>query len=118
MEATLEYWPIFVAIIAIVDVIALAIYHFCQMPTSEQLEKVSEWLLYAVTQAEIDLGSGTGALKLRQVYDLFVSRFPTIAKHLAFSTFSDLVDDALEEMREMIEKNHNIKDLVEGGKCK
>lgn len=113
MEA-IEYWAIFVAAAAIAAVAAISIYHFFKMPTSEQLEKVSEWLLFAVTQAEIDLGSGTGALKLRQVYDMFVSRFPTIAKHLPFSTFSDLVDGALEKMREMIEKNHNVKDLVEG----
>ena len=39
---------------------------------------VKEWLLWAVTQAEQYLGSGTGALKLRYVYDLAVEAFPPI----------------------------------------
>ncbi|MFR6482019.1 MAG: hypothetical protein ACLUPD_10785 [Anaerotignum faecicola] len=47
---------------------------------AEQREKVKEWLLLAVTEAEKELGSGTGQLKLRYVYDLFLRRFPAVAK--------------------------------------
>lgn len=73
-----------------------------------------EWLLYAVTEAERELGGGTGKLKLRQVYDLFVTRFPWLAKIVSFETFSGLVDDALDEMREMLKNNNAVKELVEG----
>ena len=52
--------------------------------------RVKEWLRYAVTIAEQELGSGTGQIKLRQVYDMFIERFP----------------------REQLEKNQKIKELV------
>ena len=85
-----------------------------KVPGREQLDKVREWLLWAVTEAEKELGDGTGKLKLRQVYDLFVVRFPWMAKAVSFELFSDLVDDALDEMREMLRSNKAVKALVDG----
>ena len=79
------------------------------------LRSVREWLLWAVTEAEKELGGGTGKLKLRQVYDLFVTRFPWLAKIVSFELFSDMVDDALDEMREMLQNNKAVQQLVEGG---
>ena len=84
------------------------------LPTEAQLAKVKEWLLWAVTEAEKDLGGGTGKLKLRQVYDLFVTRFPWLAKLVSFELFSDMVDEALEQMREMLDTNEAVKAFVEG----
>ena len=75
--------------------------------------KCKEWLKYAVTIAEKELGSGTGQIKLRQVYDMFIQRFPVFSKLVPFSTFSYWVDLALEFLREQLEKNSQIKDLVE-----
>ena len=73
-----------------------------------------EWLLWAVTEAEKELGGGTGKLKLRQVYDLFVTRFPWLARIVPFDLFSSMVDDALEEMREMLKTNQAVKAHVNG----
>lgn len=114
MEFILENWPIIVAVIAVVAVAAVAVARFVGLPTERQLAKVREWLLWAVTEAEKDLGGGTGKLKLRQVYDLFVTRFPWLAKLVSFELFSDMVDDALEEMREMLDTNQAVKAFVEG----
>lgn len=114
MEFILENWPIIVAVIAVVAVAAVAVARFVGLPTEAQLSKVREWLLWAVTEAEKDLGGGTGKLKLRQVYDLFVTRFPWLAKLVSFELFSDMVDDALEEMREMLDTNQAVKAFVEG----
>jgi hypothetical protein len=114
MEFILENWPIIVAVIAVVAVAAVAVARFVGLPTESQLAKVREWLLWAVTEAEKDLGGGTGQLKLRQVYDLFVTRFPWLAKLVSFELFSDLVDDALEDMREMLDTNQAVKAFVEG----
>ena len=114
MEFILENWPIIVAVIAVVAVAAVAVARFVGLPTDAQLSKVREWLLWAVTEAEKDLGGGTGKLKLRQVYDLFVTRFPWHAKLVSFELFSDMVDDALEEMREMLDTNQAVKAFVEG----
>ena len=114
MEFILENWPIIVAAIAVVAVAAVAVARFVGLPTEAQLSKVREWPLWAVTEAEKDLGGGTGKLKLRQVYDLFVTRFPWLAKLVSFELFSDMVDDALEEMREMLDTNQAVKAFVEG----
>lgn len=73
---------------------------------------VKEWLLWAVTQEEQYLGSGTGALKLRYVYDLAVEAFPPIKYLVPFAVFSTWVDEALELMREQIKNNPHIKNFV------
>lgn len=72
------------------------------------------WLVWAVSEAESVLGSKTGQLKLRYVYDLAVTQFPLLAKMLPFSMFGKMVDDALEIMRNMIETNEAIKNTIEG----
>lgn len=66
------------------------------------------WLVYAVAEAEKVLGSKTGQLKLRLVYDMAVARFPIMAKMLPFNLFGKLVDAALDVMKDMIAKNDNI----------
>lgn len=114
MEFLIENWPLLVAAAAIVGAAAAAVARFVGLPTEKQLAKVKEWLLWAVTEAEKDLGGGTGKLKLRQVYDLFVQRFPWLAKAVSFELFSSLVDEALEEMREMLDNNQAVKAFVEG----
>ena len=76
--------------------------------------KAKEWLKYAVVMAEKELGSGTGQLKLRMVYDMFVEKFPAFASVLPFAIFSKWVDLALEWMRTQLEQNQNIKAMIEG----
>lgn len=114
MEFIIDYWYIILAFVAVGAIGGIAVYRFAKLPTGEQFDKVREWLLWAVTEAEKDLGSGTGQLKLRQVYDLFVVRFPWLAKVVPFNTFSDLVDEALVDMRQMLKTNEAVQAHVEG----
>ena len=93
----------------IVAVIAIAIYLFISGKKS-----IKSWLLFAVMLAEEDLGKGTGWYKLHTVYDNFVKAYPIMSKLIPFAVFSGWVDKALEEMKEQIEKNPYIKNLVEG----
>lgn len=115
MKFFIDNWYLFVAAIAALGAIGIVIYRFFGLPTDKQLSKVREWLLYAVTKAEAELGGGTGKLKLRQVYDMFLSKFPWLVKVISFELFSEMVDDALEEMRKMLAENKAVKALVEGG---
>ena len=92
----------------------MAAVKFCELSHKQKKEKVREWLVYAVTKAEASLGGGTGQLKLRQVYDLFIQRFPKIANAVSFAEFSRWVDEALIDMREMLEKNQAVSRLVKG----
>lgn len=114
MDFIIEYWYIIFAAVAMGVVLALAVIHFFKLPTDEQLRKVREWLVYACTMAEQEFGGGTGQLKLRQVYDLFLARFPWLAKVVPFALFSSLVDDALVTVREMLAQNKAVKELVSG----
>ena len=105
MEFIINNWYIILALVAILTAVGAAMYRYFHLPSEAQLAKVREWLLWAVTEAEKELGGGTGKLKLRQVYDLFVTRFSWLARIVSFDLFSSLVDDALEEMREMLKNN-------------
>ena len=102
VEVLVNYWWMILILVAIVSVATVAIIRFVKKPNGEQLLKVREWLLYAVSIAEDELGSGTGKLKLRMVYDMFLTKFPFLAKTIPFAVFSYLVDEALDEFKEMV----------------
>lgn len=85
---------------------------FLNKPTDEQIKNIKSWLVLMCVKAEKELGSGTGQLKLRLVYDWFINKFPTIANIIAFDTFSTWVDDALIEAKHLIETNEFINNYV------
>lgn len=112
MKFLIDYWQVFVGIMALVAIAVFAIHNFTKKPKSEQIEKIQEWLLWAVTQAEKNLGGGTGQLKLRYVYDMFIHRFPDVSELLTFNTFSFMVDQALVKMRHLLSTNSKIETYV------
>lgn len=112
MEWLMANWFILVGIIAFLVVIGLAVYKFAGLPTKTQIAKIKEWLLYAVVQAEKELGSGTGKLKLLSVYTVFIARFPVVAKLVSFETFELWVDEALSEMATLLKDNQAIATYV------
>ena len=114
MNFIINNWYIILALAAVLGMAAWYVYRYFNLPSEAQLAKVREWLLWAVTEAEKELGGGTGKLKLRQVYDLFVTRFPWLARIVPFDLFSSLVDDALEDMRDMLKSNQAVKAHVSG----
>lgn len=79
-----------------------------------QRKNIKEWLVYAVIEAEKELGSKTGKIKLRQVYDWFIASFPVISKIVPFNAFSRLVDIALEEMKHILATNEQCRLYVRG----
>ena len=108
----IDNWYLIVGAISILAVAVIAIIEFFKKPTSEQIEAVKSWLLWAVCEAERALGSGTGKLKLRYVYDMFIEKFPYVAKFLSFEQFSMYVDEALEEMKKLIESSPRIQQYI------
>lgn len=79
-----------------------------------QKNKVIEWLKYAVSEAEKQLGGGTGQLKLRLTYDWFCAKFPVAAAVLPFAVFSAWVDVALDTFKRWLDENKNVANYVEG----
>lgn len=114
MKFLVENWYLIVAAAAAVAMGGYCAYVFVKKPTSVQIQSVKEWLLYAVTKAEKELGSGTGKLKLRYVYNMFIERFDYLADIFTFDMVSGLVDEALEEMRKMLSTNTAVQNYVTG----
>lgn len=112
MNWLMNNWYFVVAIVAVFVMVGVAAFEFVGLPTNAQIMKVKEWLLYAVTMAEAEFGNGTGIIKLRYTYDLFVGKFPWLAKVVSFEMFSGLVDEALVEMKQMLQTNEAAKALV------
>ena len=79
-----------------------------------QRKNIKEWLLYAVIKAEKELGSKTGKIKLRQVYNEFINTFPIISKFIKFEWFSSLVDLALTEMKKLLNTNIQCNLYIKG----
>lgn len=78
---------------------------FIKKSKAQKIQMVKDWLLYAVAIAERELGSGTGRIKLGQVYEQFLLVFPQLQRLISFDTFAKLVDDVLVEFGELIEEN-------------
>ena len=98
--------------IVLAGFIGLCLYSFFKAGKARQIEIILEWLLLAVIRAEKELGAGTGQVKLRFVYDLFIDKFKIVSFFITFSQFSLLVDQALETMRTMISSNKQVEDYI------
>ena len=89
-----------------------SVYAFVRMTKEQKIKNIKEWLKWAVIEAERQLGSGTGQLKLRLVYNSAVNKFPFIVSLVSFEVFSLWVDDALEWMKKQLETNEAISQYV------
>lgn len=104
-----------VVILSFVTIVTIFVKEFVNLPSSKQIEKVKEWLLFAVIAAEKEFGGGTGAIKLRSVYDNFLTKFPAVARAISFEFFSNLVDEVLEKMEALLLENKQVESLVKEG---
>ena len=116
MEFITDNWYIILVAVAAVAVAIYLVIKFFKLPRETQIAKVKEWLLFAVTQAEKEFGSGTGQLKLRYVYDMFIVKFPSIAKVISFEAFGLMVDEVLEKFRDLLDKNQSLQNYITGDK--
>ena len=115
MEWITDNWYLIVTVMAVIVAAVSLVTQFVSRPNNEQLMALSEWLKFAVTEAEKALGSGTGQLKLRYVWNMAIERFPWLDKVMEFEKFAYYVDEALVWMREQLERNGKISSYVEGG---
>lgn len=113
LNQIINNWYFIVVGLAVGVAGVISVITFLKQPRAKQLANLEEWLIFAVAAAEKQLGVGTGALKLRYVYDAFVAQFPALAKILSFEQFSALVDKALDRFKEMLESNQKLKELIE-----
>lgn len=113
VEFIVKNWYYLIILLAIVVVGVYLAVAFFKMPTNAQIAKVKEWLLYAVAKAEKELGGGTGKLKLRYVYDMFIAKFPYLVQVISFESFSDLVDEVLDKFKDILSANKAVQMYIE-----
>lgn len=116
MKWITENLYLLIAAVAVVGSCAAVAYRFLGQPREKQVDKVKEWLIWACVEAEKQLQSGTGQLKLREVWNLFcaVPAFTWVAKVISFETFSGWVSEALIQVKEMIVANDSLAKYVYG----
>ena len=115
MQQFVLHLPAILGVLIILLMCLCTAYILLTLPRRSQIEALKEWLKWAVVLAEKQLGSGTGQLKLREVYDLTIATFPWVMRKLSFEGFSLLVDEALVWMKEQLEKNTNIQEYINSG---
>jgi hypothetical protein len=113
MRLFADNWYIIVAFICAIILSVSKIVEFLGYPTERKQKEIRARLLSFVTEAELELGSKTGELKLAQVYDYFCDAFPYTKKWVSYEQFEDLVDEVLPTMRKILE-NKNIELIEEG----
>lgn len=102
---------IFVAIIIGISVGSCA-YTFIKSTREQKIANIKQWLKWAVVEAERQLGSGTGQLKLRLVYNSAVNKFPFIVSLVSFEIFDEWVKEALKWMDKQLESNPAINEYI------
>lgn len=106
-----ENWQFIFVFVMFITYIIINIKDFSKLSKQEQIDKIKEWLLWAVTEAEKKFGAGTGQLKLSYVYSLFIDKFPNST--ISFELFSKLVDEVLDKFRLLLSQNSNINQYVQ-----
>ncbi len=114
MDWLIHNWSLLVVLGVVVGIGIHYVKKFSSLPSEAQLLKVKEWLLYAVMVVEKEYSHGTGQLKLRAAYSMFIDKFPSLVTVISFDLFSKFVDEALVEMRKILETNKDIDAYING----
>ena len=111
-------WYLIIIAIAGLSLLINYLFDFSQKPSAAKIQNIKEWAIYACALAEAHLGSGTGQLKMRETYDMFIVRFPDLARIVSFEMYKNIAELALLEFKQMMQNIPKVKNLIleEGGK--
>lgn len=112
MNFIIQNWPFLLIGLAVIIVGIKLLYNFIKNPSAQQLESIKQWAIYACAMAEATLGSGTGQLKMRATYDMFLEKFPVLAKIVSFEKYQQIAENALMEFKKMLKENPNVQELI------
>ena len=105
LKMILENWVIFVIMLALLGLTVYAVLRFLKLTPQQQLDKIRIALLYMVTEAEKEL-------KRAMVWDWLTERFPVITLFITEEKYDELLDEALEKFKKMLESNSSLYDYV------
>lgn len=104
-----NYWTVIVAIIFLAIVVLVyvvpQIVEFIGYPSVKRMEIIKKFLLKWVTEAETKFDNGDFDLILNYCYTAFVNQFPFVSKWFSEEQFKALVNDAIDELKEVLSKN-------------
>lgn len=112
MKWILENWSVLVVIALLIFFGIKYLLYFASLGSDEQVKKIREWALAVVIEMEKQYGSKTGSLKLSAAYSLFFKSFPELVTIISFEQFSEIIDDALAQMRHLLETNKEVASYV------
>lgn len=112
LKLILENWLIFVIVVVLLGLTVYAVLRFLKLTPQQQLDKIRIALLYMVTEAEKELKRKTGQVKRSMVWDWLVERFPIITLFITEEKYDELLDEALEKFKKMLESNSSLYDYV------
>lgn len=100
--------------IAVFLILALIVIVCVLLLQTKYKAQAAKLLLYLVTIAEKEFGSGTGQLKYSAVTTWLYEKLPSLAKLiLTSSTIDALIEGAVNQMKEYLEANESAKAIVE-----
>lgn len=100
-----NYWYLIVTAAAMVVLAVTFIIDFIKKSPKERLESVKQWAVYACALAQAHLGSNTGQLKMKETYNMFLEKFPDLAKQISYETYKKTAEEALIEFKDMLKTN-------------
>lgn len=112
LKLILENWLIFVIVVVLLGLTVYAVLRFLKLTPQQQLDKIRIALLYMVTEAEKELKRKTGQVKRAMVWDWLTERFPVITLFITEEKYDELLDEALEKFKKMLESNSSLYDYV------
>jgi hypothetical protein len=89
-----------ITFIFVVIIIALAFYIYCN-----RRDLIQKAALYAVSVAEEEWGSGTGRIKFAEVYTYIKKEFPLFTLFFTETQLTLIIEDALDELKEILRIN-------------
>lgn len=112
MDFIINYWPMLIVAIAIIAMAIVTVIDFINKSPKERIETIKQWAVYACAMAEAHLGSGTGQMKMRETYDMFLQRFPSLATVITYEKYKEIAEKALLEFKQMLSTNPNIQEMI------
>lgn len=112
LKMILENWLIFVIVVVLLGLTVYAVLRFLKLTPQQQLDKIRIALLYMVTEAEKELKRKTGQVKRAMAWDWLVERFPITTLFITEEKYDELLDEALEKFKKMLESNSSLYDYV------
>ena len=104
MDFIVSNFGIILLCICVVVYIGYMIYKFYLLSPVEKISKMKTYLYDLVVKAEYDFEHGANDEKFEAVWNGVIEKYPWVAKVYSLEQFNDLVNAALDQMKELLDE--------------